>query len=254
MKNKLAGKNVLITAGAQGIGEAITRHFIDSGVNVAIHYFSSSDTADQLTEYAIGKGQKAIAINGDLTKEADANTLVEKTVAVLGGLDILINNAGSLVARKMLSDMEADFWHKVMDINLTSMMFVTKAAVAHLAKNDNSSIVNLASLAGRKGGHPGSLAYSTSKGAILTFTRALSSELGPKGIRVNAVAPGLILGTSFHNTHTTKESAAATTAGIPIQRAGNADDVARAVLYLGSEYDGFITGATLDINGGVYNM
>lgn len=254
MKNKLAGKNILITAGAQGIGEAITRHFIDSGANVAIHYFSSSDTAEQLTEYASSKGQKAVAIPGDLTKEADANTLVEKTVAALGGLDILINNAGSLVARKMLSDMEADFWHKVMDINLTSMMFVTKAAVAHLEKNDNSSIVNLASLAGRKGGHPGSLAYSTSKGAILTFTRALSLELGPKGIRVNAVAPGLILGTSFHNTHTTKESAAATTAGIPIQRAGNADDVARAVLYLGSEYDGFITGATLDMNGGVYNM
>ena len=254
MKNKLAGKNVLITAGAQGIGEAITRHFIDSGANVAIHYFSSSATADELTTYAIGKGLKAIAINGDLTKEPDANILVEKTVAALGGLDILINNAGSLVARKMLSEMELDFWQKVMDINLTSMMFVTKAAVSHLAKNESSSIVNLASLAGRKGGHPGSLAYSTSKGAILTFTRALSSELGPKGIRVNAVAPGLILGTSFHNTHTSKESAAATISGIPIQRAGNADDVARAVAYLGSEYDGFITGATLDINGGVYNM
>ena len=150
--------------------------------------------------------------------------------------------------------MEAEFWHKVMDINLTSMMFVTRAASPYLAKKDNSSIVNLASLAGRKGGHPGSLVYSTSKGAILTFTRALSTELGPQGTRVNAVAPGLILGTSFHNTHTTKESAAETTAGIPIQRAGNADDVARAVLYLASEYDGFITGATLDINGGVYNM
>ena len=150
--------------------------------------------------------------------------------------------------------MQTDFWHKVMDINLTSMLFVTRAAVPHLAKNDNSSIVNLASLAGRKGGHAGSLAYSTSKGAILTFTRALSSELGNKGIRVNAVAPGLILGTSFHNTHTTKESAAATTVNIPIKRAGNAADVARAVLYLASEYDGFITGATLDINGGVYNM
>ncbi len=254
MNNKLAGKNVLITAGAQGIGEAITRHFIDSGAHVAIHYFSSSDTADQLVEYAVGKGQKAVAISGDLTKEVDANVLVEKTVAALGGLDILVNNAGSLVARRMLSEMEVEFWQKVMDINLTSMMFVTRAAVTHLAKNDNTSIVNLASLAGRKGGHPGSLAYSTSKGAILTFTRALSSELGPKGIRVNAVAPGLILGTSFHNTHTSKESAAATTAGIPIQRAGTADDVARAVAYLGSEYDGFITGATLDINGGVYNM
>lgn len=252
--NKLKGRNILITAGAQGIGESITRHFIDSGANVSVHFFSSVDTANQLTEYATGKGQKAIAISGDLTKEDDANALVEKTVNALGSLDILINNAGSLVARKMLSEMEAEFWHKVMDINLTSMMFVTRAAAPFLAKNENSSIVNLASLAGRKGGHPGSLAYSTSKGAILTFTRALSTELGPQGTRVNAVAPGLILGTSFHNTHTTKESAAATTAGIPIQRAGNADDVARAVLFLASEYDGFITGATLDINGGVYNM
>ena len=141
-----------------------------------------------------------------------------------------------------------------MDINLTSMMFVTRAAFPYLAKNKQSSIVNLASLAGRKGGHPGSLAYATSKGAILTFTRALSTEFGSQGVRVNAVAPGLILGTSFHNTHTTKESANATIAGIPIQRAGNADDVARAVVYLASEYDGFITGATLDINGGVYTM
>ena len=252
--NKLVGKNVLITAGAQGIGESISRHFIDSGAHVAIHYFSSADTANELIDYANSKGQKAVAISGDLTKEVDANAMVEKTVEELGGLDILINNAGSLVARKMLNEMETEFWNKVMDINLTSMMFVTRAASPHLAKNDNSSIVNLASLAGRKGGHPGSLAYSTSKGAILTLTRALSSELGPQGTRVNAVAPGLILGTSFHNTHTTKESADKTTAGIPIKRSGNAADAARAVLYLASEYDGFITGATLDINGGVYNM
>lgn len=253
-KNKLAGKNVLITAGAQGIGESITKHFIDSGANVAIHYFSSAETANQLMGYATSKGQKAVTISGDLTNESQANAMVEKAVEALGGLDILINNAGSLVARKMLSEMEAEFWNKVMDINLTSMMFVTRFASPYLAKNNNSSIVNLASLAGRKGGHPGSLAYATSKGAILTLTRALSVELGPQGTRVNAVAPGLILGTSFHNTHTSKESAAETTAGIPIQRAGNAADVARAVLYLASEYDGFITGATLDINGGVYNM
>ncbi|WP_452226544.1 SDR family NAD(P)-dependent oxidoreductase [Lacinutrix cladophorae] len=252
--NKLTGKNVLITAGAQGIGESITKHFIDNGANVAIHYFSSADTANQLTEYATSKGQKAIAISGDLTKEADANAMLKTTVDALGSLDILINNAGSLVARRLLGDIETEFWHKVMDINLTSMMFVTRAAAPYLAKNENSSIVNLASLAGRKGGHPGSLVYATSKGAILTFTRALSTELGGQGIRVNAVSPGLILGTSFHNTHTTKESAAETTAGIPIQRAGNAADVARAVLFLASEYDGFITGATLDINGGVYNM
>lgn len=252
--NKLNNKNVLITAGAQGIGEAITKHFIDSGANVAIHYFSSVGRANELKEYAISKGRKAVVVNGDLTKEAEVNTMVKEAVEVLGGMDILINNAGSLVARRSLGEMKAEFWYKVMDINLTSMMFVTRAVVPYLSKNRNSSIVNLSSLAGRKGGHSGSLAYSTSKGAILTLTRALSSELGAKGIRVNAVAPGLILGTSFHNTHTTKESAEETIAGIPINRAGNSADVARAVLYLASEYDGFITGATLDINGGVYNM
>ncbi len=252
--NKLKNKNVLITAGAQGIGESITKHFIDHGAHVAIHYFSSKDTAQGLADYAENKGQKAVVIKADLTKESEANAVVEKTVETLGGIDILINNAGSLVARRLLGEMDTEFWHKVMDINLTSMMFVTRAASPYLSKNKNSSIVNLASLAGRKGGHPGSLVYATSKGAILTFTRALSSELGPLGIRVNAVAPGLILGTSFHNTHTTKESAAETIAGIPIQRAGDASDVARAVLYLASEYDGFISGATLDINGGVYNM
>lgn len=252
MNDKLTGKCVLITAGAQGIGESISKHFIDNGANIAIHYFSSADTANELVEYATSVGRKAVAINGDLTNESEASAVVARAAEELGGLDILINNAGSLIARRHLDDMDVEFWTKVMDVNLTSMMFVTKAASPFLRKNENSSIVNLASLAGRKGGHPGSLAYSTSKGAILTFTRALAAELGPQGTRVNAVAPGLILGTSFHNTHTTKESAAQTVAGIPIERAGNADDVARAVVYLASEYDGFISGATLDINGGVY--
>jgi len=251
---KLKGKNVLITAGAQGIGEAITNHFTQHGANVGIHYFSSSENAEQLKQAAIAKGLKAITVGGDLTKGEDAERVVAETVKAFGGLDILINNAGALVARKRLEEIDINFWTKVMDINLTSMMYMTKAAKRYLIKNDNSSIVNLASLAGRKGGHAGSLAYSTSKGAILTFTRALSSELGPQGVRVNAVAPGLILGTAFHNTHTTSESAAKTVSGIPIKRAGNADDVARAVIYLASEYDGFITGATLDINGGSYNM
>ncbi len=254
LNDKLKNKNVLITAGAQGIGEAITRHFIACGANVAFHYFSSAATADELVAFAQSKNIKAVSIKGDLTREEDTQIVIEKTVEALGSIDILINNAGSLVARKLLEEMETDFWHKVMDINMTSMMMVTRAAAPHLVKNENSSIVNLASLAGRKGGHAGSLVYSTSKGAILTFTRALSSELGPEGVRVNAVAPGLILGTSFHNTHTTKASAEKTIEGIPIQRPGNADDVARAVIYLASEYDGFITGATLDINGGVYNM
>ena len=130
---------------------------------------------------------------------------------------------------------------------------VTKAAVPALVQAGASSIVNIASLAGRKGGHGGSLVYSSAKGAMITWTRALAGELGPKGVRVNCVAPGLILGTRFHDTHTTKESADETVRGIPLGRGGTAEDIARPVVYLASEYDGFITGATLDINGGVYS-
>jgi len=135
---------------------------------------------------------------------------------------------------------------------MTSMMLVTREILPYMNKNGGASIVNMASLAGRKGGHSGSLVYSTAKGAVLTWTRALSNELGPKGIRVNAVAPGFIEGTCFHKKHTTKESAIKTIESIPLGRSGNPEDVARAVAFLASEYDGFITGVTLDINGGIY--
>lgn len=251
--SRLEGKRVLITAGAQGIGEAVTLQFISAGAHVAIHYFSGREKADELTGLARKAGLKSVALQGDLTDASQAEAVVAGAVEALGGLDILINNAGSLVGRKRLEELDAAFWDHVMALNVTSMMSVTRAAEPHLSANPASAIVNLASLAGRKGGHPGSLAYATAKGAVLTFTRALATELGPKGIRVNAVTPGLILGTSFHNTHTSKESADQTIAGIPIARGGNPDDVARAVLFLASEYDGFITGATLDINGGVYS-
>ena len=132
------------------------------------------------------------------------------------------------------------------------MMMITRELLPYINKIEGASIVNVSSLAGRKGGHPGSIVYSTTKGAVLTWTRALSAELGPNNIRVNAVAPGFIEGTNFHKTHTSKASAIETIKDIPIRRSGNPEDVARAVAYLASEYDGFITGATLDINGGVY--
>jgi 3-oxoacyl-[acyl-carrier protein] reductase len=151
-----------------------------------------------------------------------------------------------------LVDVDMKFWQTVLDINLTTMMLVTRECGPALWKSGASSVVNLASLAGRKGGHPGSLVYAMTKGAVLTFTRALAAEWGPKGVRVNAVAPGLILGTRFHNQFTSKESADETIKGIPLGRAGNVHDIARAIVFLASEYDGFITGATLDINGGVY--
>ena len=250
MSNKLDGKRALVTAGAQGIGLAISRALLDNGCSIAVHYFSSADAANELkAEF----GDRVEVLQADLTDPAQTKEMVDKAVAALGGLDVLINNAGSLIGRRKLDEIEADFWQTVVDVNVTSMINVTKFAAPALREAKGASVVNLASLAGRKGGHAGSLAYSTAKGAVLTMTRAMSNELGPDLIRVNALAPGLILETSFHNTHTTKESAAKTISGIPIKRAGNPQDVAHATIYLAEQFDGFVTGATLDINGGVYS-
>ncbi len=254
--HKLQGKRALVTAGAQGIGLAISRQLLAAGCDVFVHFRSSASAARDLEAEAGKSGRKCAHAAADLTQAAECDRLVADAVKFLGGLDLLFNNAGSLVARKSLTDADDAFWAEVMSLNVDSARRVTRAAAPHLiaaAKScGGASIVNLSSLAGRKGGHPGSLVYSTAKGAILTFTRALANELGPQGVRVNALAPGMILGTSFHNTHTTPESAKATVAGIPLGRGGNADDVARAAVFLASEFDGFITGATLDINGGVY--
>jgi 3-oxoacyl-[acyl-carrier protein] reductase len=161
-----------------------------------------------------------------------------------------------MLARRPFADSDDDFWGDTMSLNLGSIRRVTRAALPHLSESaklrGGASIVNLSSLAGRNGGGPGSIAYATAKGAIITFTRGLAREVGPLGIRVNAVAPGLILGTKFHATHTPADAQQSIIAGIPLARPGNPDDVARATVFLASEFDGFITGATLDINGGVY--
>jgi 3-oxoacyl-[acyl-carrier protein] reductase len=254
--SKLRGKRALVTAGAQGIGLAISRHLLEAGCDVFVHYRNSAEAAEALVAEATAARFRCGVAAADLTRAAGCEKLVTEAVAFLGGIDVLINNAGSLVARRTLEEATEAFWTEVMELNLGSARRVTRAAVPYLSSAaqafGGASIVNLSSLAGRKGGHPGSLAYSAAKGAVLTFTRALANELGPRGIRVNAIAPGLILGTSFHTTHTTAESARQTIAGIPLGRAGEVDDVARAVAFLAGEFDGFITGATLDINGGVY--
>ena len=254
--SKLHGKRALVTAGAQGLGLAISEALLAAGCDVFVHYHSSGDAAATLAKRAAELGRTFGSAAADLTSPAGCTEIVAAASATLGGLDILINNAGSLVARHALEDIDDAFWTQVTALNVDSMMRVTRAAAPHLTAagrtRGGASIVNLSSLAGRKGGHPGSLAYATAKGAVLTFTRALAAELGPRGIRVNALAPGLILGTAFHATHTSDEAARATIASLPLGRAGNPADIARAAVYLASEFDGFITGATLDINGGAW--
>jgi len=248
----LKGKKAFITGTSQGIGAAIADTLIKAGCDVCMHYFSSAEQPENLKKLAEANQQKAICVHGDLTREADVTACVKAGVDFLGTFDILVNNSGSLVKRTLIEDITAEYWKTLLDINLTTMMLVTRELLPHLNK-DGASIVNISSLAGRMGGHTGSLVYSTCKGAVLTWTRSLAKELASKNIRVNAVAPGFIEGTRFHDTHTSKEFALKTIAAIPLGRAGNSYDVARTVAFLASEYDGFITGETIDINGGVYS-
>lgn len=253
MRSRLAGRRALVTAGAQGIGLAISRELAAAGCRLFIHYRSSAERARQLCGEL---GDVATCGPGDLTRRDECQRVVADAVAALGGLDVLVNNAGSLVGRRPFAAIDDEFWEAVMRLNIDSARWVTEAALPHLVDaaraHGGASIVNLASVAGRHGGGPGAIAYSTAKGAMLTLTRGLATEYAPKGVRVNAVTPGLILGSAFHAQHTPEEMQQRIVAGIPLGRAGTTEDVARAVAFLASEYDGFITGATLDINGGVY--
>ncbi|WP_239517913.1 SDR family NAD(P)-dependent oxidoreductase [Klebsiella aerogenes] len=224
----LIGKKAFITGSEQGIGWATAEKLILAGCDVFLHYHSGEEGPQALAAIASSRGQKAAWRYADLIDTEDATACVQAAAEFLGGIDILVNNVGGIVGRKWLGEIDRQFWQTVLDVNMTTMLNVTQAALPWLkSATDGASIINLASLAGRSGGHAGSLAYSTTKGAILTWTRSLAAELGEHGVRVNAVAPGLILGTRFHNRHTTQASADETIRQIPLKRAGTPDDVAR---------------------------
>lgn len=243
----LQGKTAIVTGGGRDIGLACVMKLAEAGAAVAINYFSSSEGADDAVAKITAAGGKAFAMQGDLTKEDDVKALVERTVSELGGVDILVNNAGGLLKRVPVAEMSLEHFNNVMDLNLTSTFLTVRACIPHMAPG--SSIINLASQAGRDGGGPGASIYATSKGAVMTFTRGLAKELGPN-IRVNALCPGMI-DTDFHNIFTKDEVRSNVAKGTPLKREGRPEEIGDVVLYLASDSSSFITGANIDVNGGL---
>ena len=243
---KLAGKTAIVTGAGRDIGAAVAIKLASEGANVAINYFSSSKGADATVATIDAAGGKAIAVQGDLNKQADVDTLVSKAVETFGSVDVLVNNAGGLIARKTIAEMPVEHWEAVMSLNLTSTFLMTQAC---LARMKTGAIVNLASQAGRDGGGPGAVAYATAKGAVMTMTRGLAKELGPD-IRVNALCPGMI-DTDFHNIHTPDAGRRGFEANAPMKRQGHVHDAANLVLFLACDDSAFITGTNIDLNGGM---
>ncbi len=243
---KLSGQTAIVTGGGRDIGMAAALKLAAEGANVAINYFSSSTGADAAVDQIKAQGGQAFAMKGDLTQQGDVDALVAKTVADFGGINVLVNNAGGLIARKKIAEMELDHWKAIMDLNVTSVFMMTKACLAHMK---TGTIVNLASQAARDGGGAGAVAYAASKGAIVTMTRGLAKEVGPD-IRVNALCPGMI-DTDFHNIHTPDAARRGYEASAPVKRQGTVEDTANLILFLACADSAFITGANIDINGGM---
>ncbi|NJB87111.1 3-oxoacyl-[acyl-carrier protein] reductase [Lewinella marina] len=246
---KLKGKVAVVTGGSRDIGRAISLKLAREGASVVVNYFSSEAGARETVREIEAGGQRAIAVRADVSKLEEIDRLKAETVAAFGDrVDILVNNAGGLFARKTLSEFDEAFFDLVMNVNFKSTVFVSQAFESLMGRG--GAIVNLSSQAARDGGGGGSALYSASKGAVTTFSRAMAKELGPKGIRVNAVCPGLI-GTKFHDDFTQQEVRTAVAAKTPLQREGAAEEVADLVAYLASDEASFITGGNLDINGGL---
>ncbi len=247
--SKFNGKVAVVTGGARDIGRAISLKLAKEGAKVVVNYYNSEAGARETIDEIKSFGGEAIAVKADVSNLDDIKNLKAKTVEAFGDkVHILVNNAGGLFARKTLPELDEAFYDLVMNVNFKSTVFVSQVFEPLMGKG--ASIINISSLAARDGGGGGSSLYASSKGATTTFTRAMAKELGPKGIRVNALCPGLI-GTKFHDDFTKDEIRTAVASKTPLRREGGADEVADLVVYLASENSSFVTGANFDINGGL---
>ncbi|AFY31094.1 SDR family oxidoreductase [Calothrix sp. PCC 7507] len=243
---KLQDKVAIITGGDSGIGRAIAIAFAKEGADVAIVYLQEHDDAKETQEGVENQGRRALTIAGDITDETFCQQIVQKTVDEFGKLDILINNAAEQHPQKSIEDISKEQLERTFRTNIFSMFYLTKAAIKHL--HPGSAIINTTSVTAYKG-NPQLLDYSSTKGAIVAFTRSLSQNLVEKGIRVNAVAPGPIWTPLITSTFP-EEKVATFGQQVPMKRPGQPEEVAPSYVFLASDDASYISGQVLHPNGG----
>lgn len=245
----LNDRAVLVTGASTGIGTAVAKALAAQGAKVAVHYNESAAAAEAVLADIRRAGGEAILIQGDVSKPGGSERVVEAAAEKLGGLDGLINNAGGMLGRVPTADMDDAHYARVMDLNARSVLAATKAAVPFL-KRRQGFVINTTSIAARNGGGNGAILYAAAKGFVSTITRGHAKEFVGDGIRVNAVAPGIIA-TPFHDRYTSPEMLDAQRQSVPMARVGTPDECVGAYLFLASPLmSGYITGQIIEVNGG----
>ncbi len=243
---KLQGKVALITGGDSGIGRAVAIYFAKEGADVAISYLNEEQDAQETKRQVEEEGRRCVTIAGDIGDEAHCQQVVQRTVQELGKLDVLVNNAAEQHPQESIKDISAEQLERTFRTNIFAMFYLTKAALDHL--QPGSAIINTTSVTAYKGS-PQLLDYSSTKGAIVAFTRSLSMSLVEQGIRVNAVAPGPIWTPLIPATFP-DEKVASFGADVPMKRAGQPEELAPSYVFLASDDSSYISGQTLHPNGG----